>query len=154
MLGFSFTPFPKLDTERLQLRQITGEDENDLFLLRSDERVMRFLDRPMARSNEDAAELIQKINQSLQTNDGITWGISLKNDPVLIGTIGYWRIIKEHYRAEIGYMLRPAYHGKGFMQEAMTAVLEYGFQTMQLHSVEANVNPKNEDSIKRHITEK
>lgn len=55
---------------------------------------------------------------------------------------------KAHYRAEIGYALQPAHHGKGLMQEALTAVLDYGFHTLQLHSVEANVNPANAASIK------
>jgi ribosomal-protein-alanine N-acetyltransferase len=85
---------------------------------------------------------------SLQKNEGITWGIALKNHNVLIGTIGYWKIVKEHYRAEIGYLLHPEYQGKGLMQEAMSAVIDYGFNTMQLHSLEANVNPGNADSIK------
>lgn len=77
MLTVNFTPFPLLVTDRLQLRQINPGDESELFLLRSDERVMRFLDRPRAKSKEDAVELIQKITNSLQTNEGITWGISL-----------------------------------------------------------------------------
>ena len=55
---------------------------------------------------------------------------------------------KEHYRAEIGYVLHPAQQGKGIMDEAIKAVLQYGFETMKLHSVEANVNPANTNSMK------
>ena len=44
---------------------------------------------------------------------------------------------KEHYRAEIGYALHPAYQGKGLMNEALNALLDYGFRVMKLHSVEA-----------------
>src|SRR6185503_7077762 len=102
----------------------------------------------LAESIEDAAQFIQKINDSLTNNDGISWAITLKTDLKLIGTIGYWRIIKEHYRAEIGYLLHPDQQGKGIMQEALTAVLEYGFMVMKLHSVEANVNPGNVASMK------
>lgn len=109
---------------------------------------MQYIDRPLAQTIEDSLELIRKIHDSLVVNDGITWGISLKTGPALIGTIGYWRIVKEHYRAEIGYLLSSAQQGKGLMQEAMDAVLEYGFITMQLHSIEANVNPANAASIK------
>ena len=109
---------------------------------------MKYLDRPMAKSKQDAADLILKITEALQTNDGITWGVALKSDPTLIGTIGFWRIVKGHYRAEIGYMLHPDHQGKGLMQEAMDAVIHYGFHELKLHSVEANVNPKNITSIK------
>ena len=76
------------------------------------------------------------------------WGISLRSDPRLIGTAGFWRIIREHDRAEIGYTLHPDHQGKGYMQEAMTAIFDFGFRKMKLHSVEANVNPNNEASIK------
>jgi ribosomal-protein-alanine N-acetyltransferase len=72
----------------------------------------------------------------------------LKNEFKLIGNIGIWRIEKEHHRAEIGYALHPSHQGKGIMQEALKAVLDYGFHMMKLHSMEANVNPDNAASIK------
>ena len=55
---------------------------------------------------------------------------------------------KEHYRSEIGYALNPLFQGKGIMQEAMQAIIQYGFEIMKLHSVEANVNPANEASMR------
>lgn len=148
MLNLKFSPFPVLQTERLVLRKIEISDAPQLFLLRSNTGVMEYLDRPMAQHINDAVDLIHKITDSLKTNDGITWAITLKNDPGLIGTIGYWRIIKDHFRAEIGYMLDLAYQRKGFMQEAMRTVLDFGFSEMKLHSVEANVNPANAASAR------
>ena len=56
--------------------------------------------------------------------------------------------MKEHFRAEIGYMLDPQWQGKGLMQEVMDKLLDYGFSTLGLHSVEANVNPGNIASIR------
>ena len=148
MLTLNFHPFPQLTTERLLLRKITDEDANDLFILRSDKNIMKYIDRPLAQTTEDALQLIKKIHDSLTTNDGITWGISLKNDQKLIGTIGYWRIVKEHFRAEIGYLISLEQQGKGLMQEAISEILRFGFEEMKLHSVEANVNPENAASIK------
>jgi ribosomal-protein-alanine N-acetyltransferase len=148
MLTVNFSPFPVLSTERLILRQVDENDATGIFTLRSDAEIMQFIDRPLAASIEDAFQLIQKINDSLTMNDGITWAITIKEDAVLIGTIGFWRIEKEHYRAEIGYLLHPSYHGKGIMREALSAVLDYGFKIMKLHSVIANVNPGNSASIK------
>ncbi|HMG14548.1 MAG TPA: GNAT family protein, partial [Saprospiraceae bacterium] len=92
-------------------------------------------------------ELIDKIATNYKANDGILWAISFKENPKLLGTIGFWRITKEHYRAEIGYILDPEHWGKGIMHEAMKAVLNYGFTHMNLHSVEAVVNPDNDASI-------
>ena len=148
MLNLKFSPFPVLQTERLTLRSITKNDANDLFMLRSDEKVMQFIDRPRAKSISDAEKLIQSTNILVQNNDAITWAICLKHQRKLIGTIGFWRIVKEHYRAEIGYMLHTDFHAKGIMHEVMKPVLSYGFTVMHLHSVEANVNPGNIASIK------
>lgn len=149
MLTVDFSPFPVLATDRLLLRIISHEDAEPLFALRSDERVMQFLDRPMAKTIEEAHELIGKIELALKENDGITWAIAIRENPaILVGTIGFWNMMKEHFRAEIGYMLHPDWQGKGLMQEAMEKVLDFGFNSIGLHSVEANVNPGNEFSIR------
>lgn len=149
MLSPSFTPFPGITTARLELKQITTGDAQALFRLRSDENLMRYIDRPRAANVNDALDLIQKIATDLEKTDGITWGIFAKQDPAsLIGTIGFWRIEKHNYRAEIGYMLDSAHHRQGLMQEAIGAVLDYGFSDLQLHSVQANVNPGNAASAR------
>ncbi|MGH2644608.1 MAG: GNAT family N-acetyltransferase, partial [Chitinophagaceae bacterium] len=75
-------------------------------------------------------------------------GITLQEDSKLTGTICFWHIQSENFRAEIGYILHPDHQHKGIMQEAIKAVLDYGFNTIKLHSVEANVNPANAPSIK------
>jgi [ribosomal protein S5]-alanine N-acetyltransferase len=148
MLLVNFTPFPVLSTERLLLRAIHPEDDQQLFSIRSDKRVMKFLDRPLAASIDEVREFIGRIITDVSNNNGITWAISVKDEPELIGTIGYWKLDKHNYRAEIGYMIHADWAGKGLMQEAMTAVIDYGFSEMKLHSIEANVNPANEASIK------
>ncbi len=148
MMPLSFSPFPDLSTGRLNLRRIMSSDIPALFHLRSDKKVMAYIDRPIAVSEADAKELIRKIDESLKNNDGITWGIFLRGDEQLIGTIGYWRIDRENYRAEIGYLLDPIHQGKGLMQEALDEVIRFGFHEMKLHSVEAHVNPENAASIR------
>lgn len=148
MLQTNFSPFPVLSTERLELRRITNDDVDELFLLRSDPRVMEYIDRPLAQTPADAVKLIRVIDDLLHAGDGITWGIALKGEPQLVGTMGFWRIVKEHYRAEIGYLLHPGMQRRGIMQEAMVKVLDYGFSVIHLHSVEANVNPDNQASAR------
>lgn len=148
MLQLNFSPFPILKTERLLLRKVEINDFNEIFLLRSDPVVMKYLDRPSAKSLEDAKIFLQSITDLEKNNETVTWAITIQGNPKLIGTICYWNIKKEHYRAEVGYVLLPEFHGKGIMQETLTAVFDYGFNVMKLHSVEANVNPNNEASIK------
>jgi ribosomal-protein-alanine N-acetyltransferase len=109
---------------------------------------MEFLDRPLAKSMEEAVVFIQKISDGVLRNESITWAITQKGDDTLIGTIGYWTVTKEHYRAEIGYLLSPVFQGQGIMHEALMQVIDYGFNQMKIHSIEANVNPANAPSIK------
>lgn len=148
MLHIAFTEFPVLQTERLVLRRIREADADELYRLRSHPEVMKYLDRPAAKDTDEMRAFIQRIADAFADDEGITWVITEKNDDRLIGTIGYWRLDKENHRAEIGYMLQADKHGKGLMPEALAAVLDYGFRGMKLHSVEANVNPHNEASIR------
>ena len=148
MLNLSFKPFPLIETERLRLRKISRKDVNEIFFLRSDKRVLHYLDKAPAKTKKDAYDFIKIVHDAEKNADGITWGITLKNIEKIIGTIGFWRMQKEHYRAEIGYILHPDYWGKGITQEAITVVIKYGFEVMKLHSIEANVNPDNAASIR------
>ncbi len=148
MLELSFTPFPVLTTERLVLRSISENDMQAFYDLRSNEVAMTYIDRPRVRSIDDIKALYNKIKLAELEKASILWAITLKDKDHLIGTIGYYNINKENYRAEIGYMLLPQYFRQGIMQEAITAVLNIGFQQFQLHSVEANINPANEASAK------
>jgi ribosomal-protein-alanine N-acetyltransferase len=147
MLAIDLNPFPILSTERLTLREVSKGDAEEIFFLRSDKEVLTYLDRDPAKSIDDAIQWIEMINEATKKNEVATWAIGLKDQPKLIGTITFWNIRKEHHRAEIGYVLHPSYQGKGLMQEAMATALNYGFNKIKLHSVEANVNPENKASI-------
>lgn len=143
MLSLNFTPFPTLTTNRLVLREITLDDAPELFFMRTDERVMKYIERPRPKNIEETIAFIKMITDLRNKNEIITWGIALKNEPKLIGTVVYLNFKKEHYRAEFGYALHPDYWRKGIMDEVAKAVLDYGFNVLKLHSIEANINPDN-----------
>ncbi len=147
MLEVNFNPFPILNTERLILRKVINADATYIHQMRSNEIVMKYLDRPRTESVDDAMKFIIQIQEALKNNEGITWAICFKNQPQeLLGTIGFWRFEKAHYRAEIGYMLRHEFHRQGIMQEAIEAALHYAFHQTELHSIEAVTNPLNKAS--------
>ncbi|HEX2683078.1 MAG TPA: GNAT family protein, partial [Ferruginibacter sp.] len=87
---------------------------------------------------------IEKINTSVDKHESILWAISLAEDPAnMIGTICFWNIQPDNYRAEIGYMLHPKHWNKGLMKEAVKAVVDHGFNIIKLHSIEGHINPVN-----------
>ncbi|MBK8472659.1 MAG: GNAT family N-acetyltransferase [Sphingobacteriales bacterium] len=144
MLNVHFSPFPTLSTSRLCLRQLDNTDLAAVLALYSNVDVMRYIPRPLAQNTSDAQAIIDRINGRLIDKEGINWAITHSQQPnYTIGIIGYMRIMPEHYRAEVGYMLHPDYHRQGIMQEALVAVLQYGFEVLHLHSVEAILAPKN-----------
>ncbi|MDB5196139.1 MAG: alanine acetyltransferase [Flaviaesturariibacter sp.] len=146
MLTPIFSPFPELHTERLRLRKMVEADAPDLFILRRSKDLMRFIPRPLAAETADAALLIQKANDAAEKGDAVNWGITLTGEDKVIGSIGYVRMNKENDRAEIGYLRHGDYHGKGIMQEAVAAVIDYGFDVLGLHSIEAIIHPGNKAS--------
>lgn len=131
------------------LRRISENDADEVFYFRSDPEVNRYSTRPLATDPKQALEFIQLLNDLLAGNKGIHWIMTLKEKPSkMIGNIGIWRLIPEHYRGEIGYVLQTDMHRKGYMSEAITAVIQYGFTVLGLHSLEAKVSPDNIPSIK------
>jgi ribosomal-protein-alanine N-acetyltransferase len=147
MLSLNFDPFPDLVTAKLSFRQLAPGDANELFKLRSNETVNRFLTRNPSKTIEEVGAFINKINRSIRNNESIYWAITLKNDDKLIGTICLWNIQPENYRTEIGYELHPDFWGKGIMKEAIPKVIEYSFEIIKLHSIEANLDPRNSRSV-------
>jgi [ribosomal protein S5]-alanine N-acetyltransferase len=135
MLELNFTSFPYLETERCLLRPLQPNDADRLFEMRTNDEVLRYLDREKMQTKEEAVTMINKIIASVENNDCVNWVISLKGDDKMIGSIAYWRLIKEHYRAEIGYNLFPQYWGKGIMNEVMKIVLRSGCIALKQMSI-------------------
>jgi [ribosomal protein S5]-alanine N-acetyltransferase len=148
MVGKNFTPFPVLKTERLILRQLITSDDKEIFALRSDNNVNKYLDRKPSKTIDDAKSFIQTINENIQRNNSIYWAIILKGTDTLIGTICLFDFSNDNLKAEIGYELLTDFQGKGIMQEATSKVIEFGIQYIGLNSIEAYTHSENEKSIR------
>src|SRR6187401_700714 len=105
MLNGAFTPFPILTTERLTLRQLVINDEHDIFTLRSDSEINKYLDRQIANTIDDARSFINKVNENINKNDSLYWAITFRDKNILIGTICLFSFSDENDNCEIGYEL-------------------------------------------------
>ena len=143
MKQYDFSFFPELETERLLLRKITKDDVQEVFEIRSNPITMQFIDRPIAKTIDDALNLIKVFDEVFEKQDGVAWAITFKEEKKLIGTIGFWKMDKPNFRAEIGYILNQTFHRKGIMNEALKVVIDFGFQQINLHSIEAVTKPTN-----------
>jgi ribosomal-protein-alanine N-acetyltransferase len=147
-MNINLQPFPTLATERLTLRELNVQDAEEVFQLRSDDKVNAYIDRTPATSIQDAKDFIKKIEDNVQQMKSVYWAITLNTNKTLIGTTGYWNFDLERNIAEIGYELRSPYHGQGLMQEALKKVIAYGFEVLQLNAITAFCRVDNESSIK------
>ncbi len=138
-----------LETERLYLEEVTPELWKYILTRYSDEEIKNRmgLHRPGLVNIEK-----QKLIDGGITNYRISFKTYLMKDKtsgVVIGRIGYHNWQAMHHRAEIGYGMEiEEQKNKGFMREAMKAVLMDGFEYMGLHRVEAFISPDNTPSLK------
>jgi len=134
--------FPVLTTERLTLRQLSNSDVQEIFLLRSDTLINKYLDRQPSKTLEDALGFIEKIkNNSLSY-----WAIAQKGNEKLVGTICLFDVSGELKKREIGYELLAEYQGKGIMREAAKKIIEYSIQTLGLKTIDAYTHKDNHSS--------
>lgn len=138
--------FPILETDRIILREITEEDAVDLFTNFSNAEVMKHYGSEPLENIEEARGLIHSFYIGFNENKGIRWGIQLKNQKSLIGTVGFHAVSSKHRRAEIGYELNQSYWGQGLAKEAISKAVEYGLTEMKLKRIGAIVFLENRPS--------
>jgi len=148
MLNRTFTPFPILATERLTLRQLVINDEREIFTLRSDSEINKYLDRQLSNTIDDARNFIKKVNENINKNDSLYWAITLSDKNVLIGTICLFSFSDETDKCEIGYELLTNFQGQGIMTEAVEKVIDFAFNTIKVQKIEAFFHIDNQSSIK------
>lgn len=148
MLNRSFAPFPALTTERLHLRQLGITDEHEIFTLRSDSEINKYLDRPISKTIDDARNFIDKISENINKNDSLYWAITLRDKNVLIGTICLFDFSDELHKCEIGYEILTAYQGQGIMSEAIKKIIEFAVHTLGLKTIDAVTHKDNHHSTK------
>lgn len=147
MLQINLPQLPDIETSRLLLRAQKLSDAQALYQLRTNTEVMRYIDRPRPKNVKESELVIQTICEGFFKGMNLIWAITLKENPdQMIGNLGYWRTDLANHRAEIGYMLHPDYWRQGILSESLAAVIDFGFNTVGLHSISANINPGNEAS--------
>lgn len=142
MLQLNFSPFPILESERLRFRKLTNEDAPEILTLRGNPETMKFIPRPLATNIEDALNHIKIINDKIDENLDINWAVTEKGSDKCIGLMGFYRTQPEHFRTELGYMIVPEHNGKGYVTEAVKTLLDYAFNTLNFHSIEAVIDSR------------
>jgi ribosomal-protein-alanine N-acetyltransferase len=146
MINRNFTPFPVLTTERLTLRQLSIDDKQNIFALRSDTEINKYLDREPSKTIDDAINFIKKVNDNIKNNNSIYWVISLTSTKTFVGTVCLFDFSNKKNSCEIGYELMTKFQGQGIMKEATQVVIDYVFQTLKFKKILAFTHYENLNS--------
>ena len=148
MKNRNFASFPILTTERLTLRQLTIDDQNDILALRSDPEINKYLDRQPSKTIDDAINFINKVNDNIKLNNSLYWAITMSTTKKFVGTICLFDFSDEKNSCEIGYELMTKFQGQGFMKEATKAVIDYVFKGLKMKNILAYTHCDNQNSSK------
>jgi [ribosomal protein S5]-alanine N-acetyltransferase len=103
--------FPILTSKNLTLRQLSIDDYQDVFDLRSDPELNRFLGRQICKTTEEAKNFINNVNGNIKKGGTYYWAISLKETKQLVGTVCIFNFSAEKNSCEIGYELMTKFQG-------------------------------------------
>jgi [ribosomal protein S5]-alanine N-acetyltransferase len=142
-------PFDLLiHTRRLLLRPLQMGDVGALFGIFGDPSVMRFWSTPPWESEEPGRAMVAQDLAAQADADDLRLGLVRQEDGALIGTCTLFGRQRQSRRAEIGYALAQSAWGLGYMHEALSALLDHGFNAWQLNRVEADIDPRNQASAR------
>jgi [ribosomal protein S5]-alanine N-acetyltransferase len=148
MANRNIRAFPILTSERLTLRQLSTDDKQAIFALRSDTEINKYLNRVPSKTVEDTINFISKINDNIDKSNSIYWVITLTKTKTFVGTICLFGFSNEKNSCEIGYELLTIFQNKGIMKEAIKEVIDYAFQTLQFQKIVAFSHNENQHSTK------
>ncbi|KAB3537291.1 GNAT family N-acetyltransferase [Alkaliphilus pronyensis] len=148
MINKCFIPFPKLETERLLLREVESTDVNQVFNILSDPKVAEYEYFYPVKTKEEANKFITRYKAELKDKEEITWGTIVKETDELVGMCCIGDFNEGARRCVIGYQIKQIEWGKGYATEAVAAIIDYGFNVMNINRIEAAITPGNDASVR------
>jgi len=150
ILGWEDMKRIEIQTPRLTLREWSQADIPLIYQLLSDPDVAGFNTIGIPTSVQVVQDLLQPTldDQQQPTRKHYGWSMMRNSDETFLGEIGLNLAAVKFKSAEIYYSVARAHWGKGYASEAAKAVVQFVFETLQLHRLEAGVATFNPGSIR------
>ncbi len=142
-----FSHLPELLTDRLTLRKLTVADDADMYEYASRSDVTKYLTWYPHPDKAYTREYLHYLAGRYAGGMFYDWAIVYEPDSKMVGTCGFTSFNCAADSAEVGYVLNPEYWGKGIAGEALGRVMEFGFEELRLHRIEAKFIQGNERSL-------
>ena len=137
----------ELNTKDLHLRASKPTDAEGMFAMLSDPESMKYWISPPITELNDAVEALNRDLESDAQGNSVSWALTLHGQDEMIGKCILFQFNQAHHRAEIGFILNRNYWRRGLMSQALEAVIDFAFTTLNLHRIEADVDPDNAGSL-------
>lgn len=134
---------PCIETRRLLLRQMERSDADDMYDYARRQDTSRYLLWSPHPSLAYTRSYLTMIGRFYRKGQFFDWAVIEKVSGRMIGTCGFTRLSEQHHVGEIGYVLNPDYHGRGYATEAVRAVIDYGFGVLDLNRIEGRYMAEN-----------
>ncbi|MEO1262488.1 MAG: GNAT family N-acetyltransferase [Bacteroidota bacterium] len=144
----ALSPFPFLETARLRLRQLKPSDAPTIYSFHADSENRKYIDKPPPENVLATRNFIKSINAGISKNECGYWGLELKADPQLVGTICLWNFSENFNRVEVGFELGAQFQRLGYMSEALESVIYFAFNNLKASKIEAYTHLENRSSQK------
>lgn len=141
-----FSHLPELITDRLTLRKLLVTDYHDMYEYASRNDVTRYLTWHPHPDSAYTREYLQYIGGRYSVGMFYDWAVVFEPDCKMVGTCGFTSFNCASDSAEVGYVINPDYWGKGIASEALEKILEFGFEELKLHRIEAKFMKENDRS--------
>lgn len=136
-----------IETERLILREVDYVDEDDLYEMDSDPQVHLYIENKPVKSIDEVRPVIEILKKQYREYGIARWAVTDKSTKECVGWAGlkyFNEPLNNHTDFyELGYRFKRKHWGKGFATESSVAILDYGFENLNLDIIYAIVNPEN-----------
>lgn len=149
-----------ISTARLHVRNFKPEDWRAVYEYTSNVKVMKYIPGGVFTEQQAQEFVLKHSGDGRQKGEDVATGedeqkgedvqnfaVSLTDERRLIGHISFHKYFGEH-TYEIGWVFHPAYYRKGYATEAAKAIVQFGFEQMQLHRIIATCQPENTASYR------
>ena len=144
--AYGMFSMPTLETKRLILRRMNMNDAKDVFAYSKDPEVARYVLWSAQKELWEAKDYCRFMMRRYRNDQPSSWGIIDKATNSLVGTIGYMDYNEDNATVEVGYSLARWLWNGGYMTEALTRVIAYTFEAMDVNRIEAQHELENPSS--------
>lgn len=138
----------ELSTERLLLRPLRLDDADAIFAMYSVPEVMRYWTGAAWTDPARAVDYVTAGAQDIAAGTAMRLGVEIKSTGRCVGQVTLFHFDVQNRRCDIGYALNREHWGHGYVGEALAALLDFGFGPLGLHRVEADIDPRNDASLR------